>query len=1296
MKDQDKKKEQLESELEELRRRIAELEQGVGGHARSDAGPEISGLHGSASPDERYRSLFEQSRDAIAIVREDGRFVDANQSLMDLYGYSREEIMQMNVSEIWADPTQRSIWQRDMAQFGSITDYECQTRKKDGTLLHSLLTSTQRYEEDGSVVYQSIIRDVSDRKRALESLKESEELYRQIAENSLAGLYIHDGGVLLYVNRALAEMMGYSPEEMIGRQFREFAHPDDCGSALRKSPTRSSDHSSSPRYLFRVLCKNGDVKWFEATAATISFQGRRADICHLIDLTERLNIEEALRESEASFRALSEAAFEAIFLSEKGVFLSQNLAAEKMFGYSAEEAEGRFATYIIGPEYRDLVVEKIRSGYEEPYEAEGLRKDGSTFPCEIQGKMVDYQGRQIRVTALRDISARKIAEDTARKSQERYRDLFENAIDAMYTLDLDGAFTSANKAAERLMGVDRERLLTMNLRDVIASGDLPDALENLKSVAEAGIDATGPYEIRIRRPDGTRRWAEVTSRILRKAGTPDGIHSMARDVTDRKLAAEALRQSEEKYRDLVELLPQPVFEIDSATRVTFASSKGFEFFRYSREEFTSGIPVAELIAVEDRSRILQDMQKVFLGEHLGSQDYTALRKDGSTFPILVHAVPLRHGNTITGMRGIVVDMTSRRKAEEQLRISEERLRMAWETSPDAFSISHLIDGTFVEVNKGFTELTGYTPEETIGKSGTDLGIWFNPDDRPPLMDRLLRDGSVRNLETVFRQKNGQLRTVLISAGLMILNGEPHLLALTKDIEQLKQAQESLALSERIFRKYFELGLVGMALTSPQKAWLYVNDRICQILGYTREELLGKTWPELTHPDDRSIDLEQFNRLLSGEIEGYAVDLRFIRGDGSTVYTTLHVSCIRGPEKEVEHVIAHLHDITDRKHLEEQLLQAGKMEAIGQLAGGLAHDFNNILTAIIGYCGLLGHDLQDNTPSLHKLHGISRAAEKAADLTRQLLAFSRKQVLDTKVRYLNEILRDLEGLLKRLIGEDVELTTALDPSAGTVDADPVQIQQILMNLAVNARDAMPKGGRLTIETANTVLDDDYVGIYPEVVPGPHVMFAVTDSGNGMDSQTIERIFEPFFTTKEKGVGTGLGLATVYGIVKQHRGHITVSSEPGRGTTFKVYLPRAKGLPDSSLAEARRRTRPRGSETVLVVEDDETVRSLVRDALGLLGYTALSACEPSEAIEICNSHEGPIHLLLTDVVLPEIDGRSLFVTLSLTRPELKVLYVSGYTEDYIVHHGVLEKGVHFLQKPFHVDQLADKVRQILDGG
>ena len=372
-----------------------------------------------------------------------------------------------------------------------------------------------------------------------------------------------------------------------------------------------------------------------------------------------------------------------------------------------------------------------------------------------------------------------------------------------------------------------------------------------------------------------------------------------------------------------------------------------------------------------------------------------------------------------------------------------------------------------------------------------------------------------------------------------------------------------------------------------------------------------------------------------------------------------------------------------------------MEAVGRLAGGIAHDFNNLLTAIIGYANLLMDQVPDNDVQHNRLTEIARAAERAATLTRQLLAYGRRQVLDTRVLDINEVISGMEEMLRRIIGEDINLITIHSSELGLVEADPGQIEQVLMNLAVNARDAMPNGGELIIETADVLLDENYCRPHPEVEPGPYVMCAVSDNGLGMEQEIVSRIFDPFFTTKEKEVGTGLGLATVYGIVKQHRGHVAVYSVPDQGTIFKVYLPSVQECRVEIRETASGAPRPLGKETVPVVEDEEIVRNLTCEVLDTLGYCTLSAGHPAQAQAVSRNYEGPIHLLLSDVILPQIDGRSLYRALSTERPEMKVLYCSGYTEQFVVHQGVLDKNVHFLAKPFNVDALAKKVREILDG-
>jgi CheY-like chemotaxis protein len=371
-----------------------------------------------------------------------------------------------------------------------------------------------------------------------------------------------------------------------------------------------------------------------------------------------------------------------------------------------------------------------------------------------------------------------------------------------------------------------------------------------------------------------------------------------------------------------------------------------------------------------------------------------------------------------------------------------------------------------------------------------------------------------------------------------------------------------------------------------------------------------------------------------------------------------------------------------------------MEAIGRLAGGIAHDFNNLLTAINGYSDLGLRKIADDSPVRRNLNEIRKAGERAAGLTRQLLAFSRKQVLQPKVLQLNSIIADIDKMLKRLIGEDVALLTVLNPALEQIKADPGQIEQILMNLVVNARDAMPKGGKLTIETANVYLDEEYARSHNSVQPGSYIMLAVSDTGHGIDAKTRERIFEPFFTTKEVGKGTGLGLSTVYGIVKQSGGNIWVYSEVGRGTTFKVYFPIVKQPAEAIQRLTRPIELPGGSETVLLVEDEDLVRKMAKEILQMSGYYVLEARQGIEALALTKEFDKPIHLMVTDVVMPQMSGPELAGHLERSSPHIRVLYMSGYTDEAIVHHGVLKEGVAFLEKPFTPDALALKVREVLD--
>jgi two-component system cell cycle sensor histidine kinase/response regulator CckA len=462
------------------------------------------------------------------------------------------------------------------------------------------------------------------------------------------------------------------------------------------------------------------------------------------------------------------------------------------------------------------------------------------------------------------------------------------------------------------------------------------------------------------------------------------------------------------------------------------------------------------------------------------------------------------------------------------------------------------------------------------------------------------------------------------------------------------------------------------------------------LGLRTNETVGKSLFEYFRTEDPEFaPIAAHRQALAGEPITYEMEWQ------KRIFES-HVQPLRSSEGEITGVVGVALDITDRQHLLDQLRQSQKMQAVGELAGGVAHDFNNLLMVVKGHAEMLLDRLPETSSIRHSIEQMQSASERAAGLTRQLLAFSRKQVLQPRVLDLNEVVAGMIQMVSRLIGANIELSFLPALNLGRVKADPSQVEQVVLNLVVNARDAMPDGGRLTIETSNIDLDRSYAAQHPGgLEPGPYIMLTVTDNGCGMDAETQARIFEPFFTTKAQGKGTGLGLATVYGVVKQTGGFIWVYSEVGHGTTFKIHLPRVAAKVEQPFADQLQSGPVPGTETILFVEDEESVRELVRDYLGTIGYRVLEAGDGVQALAVAAAHKGPIHMLITDVVMPRLSGRELATRLAVERGDLKVLFISGYTDDSVFRHGVLEGGVAFLQKPFNLKTLAQKIREVLEG-
>ncbi|MCL4860396.1 MAG: PAS domain S-box protein, partial [Caldilineaceae bacterium] len=650
-------------------------------------------------------------------------------------------------------------------------------------------------------------------------------------------------------------------------------------------------------------------------------------------------------------------------------------------------------------------------------------------------------------------------------------------------------------------------------------------------------------------------------------------------------------------------------------------------------------------------------------------------------------------------------ISERRRWEEALAERESMLRTLGDNLPNGF-LYQLVTGPhgperYTHVSAGVERVTGIHPN-TLLRDPTALLAQLPAEDVERfarLTSQAMTTGATLDIQFQRRVRSGELRWSHLRAahrpplpdGRMIWDG------LVLDITDLKQAEQALNESNRRYRAIFETANAGIALTDGDGTILEVNEAFAQMLGYRPDDLVGVHFLTITHPDERANEMQHVQRARTED--GGALrpwfEKRYLHRDGSTVWVRLAVQLLRNDTGQPWLMTAVVQNITDVKQLETQLRQAQKMEAIGRLAGGLAHDFNNLLTVINGYSDLLVRQMHPADPMRPRVEQIRAAGERAAGLTRQLLAFGRRQVIAPSVFDLNVLVADLEKMLSRLVGEHIHVSAVLSPAPGPIKADPSQMEQVLLNLVANARDAMPEGGRLTITTANVQLSSNDINRYPSLAAGLYVMLTVADTGHGMDAETQAHIFEPFFTTKGAGKGTGLGLATTYGIIQQNGGVIDLYSEVGRGAIFKVLLPATdEQLPQPPPATNGDRAQAANAETILLVEDDDQIRDLACAALTANGYTVLPAANGQAALRVVAEHAGPIDLLVSDVVMPGMNGRQLSDRLLAMRPDLKVLFVSGYPAAELAPRGILAPGITLLPKPYTPDILQAKVREMLD--
>lgn len=909
------------------------------------------------------------------------------------------------------------------------------------------------------------------------------------------------------------------------------------------------------------------------------------------------------------------------------------------------------------------------------------------------GLLYDESDLQILAAVSHQIAVaidRKRFLDQLQKSEKQYRELVENANSIILRMDSQGRILFFNEFAQRFFGYTADEIIGKSV-----VGTIVPATDSAGTDMQALINDIGRYpehyhtnENENIRRDGTKVWISWTNKPFYDAdGTLIDLLCVGNDITEKKVLEQALREKKEELERYFSLSLDLLCIASTSGEFVKVNPQWRKVLGYSDAELV-GRKFLELVHPDDIEATLHEMAR--LDDKQDSENFQNRYrcKDGS-YRWIEWRSSAPNSDFIYA---VARDITDRKKAEEVLLHSEETFRNIVHASPMGIHMYQLQSNdrlVFLGANPAADRLLGVDNSKFVGMT---LEEAF-----PPLKETEI---PFRYRQAALNGESWQTEQIIYDDGkiagafeVYVFQMSPGRVAvLFNEITSRKQAEQALRESEERFKALHNASFGGIALHD-KGLILESNQGLSEITGYATEELIGMNGLSLIAPDCRDFVMSQ---IRSGYQKPY--ETRGIRKNGEEYPLRLEARNIPYKGKEIRSV--EFRDITeskqheaDKEKLQRQLIQAQKMESVGRLAGGIAHDFNNMLGVILGHTELALKRLNPDQPLFASLREINKAASRSADLTRQLLAFARKQTVAPKVLNLNETVDGMLTMLRRLIGEDIDLAWLPGENLGTINMDPTQIDQILANLCINARDAITNTGKITIETGTAVFDKGYCMTHVGFIPGEYVLLVVSDNGSGMDGETQAHLFEPFFTTKEMGKGTGLGLATVYGIVRQNNGFINVYSESGQGTTFRIYLPRHEAEAVQPTADHTMIAKTDGNETILLVEDEPMILDITRTMLEQHGYKVLAAVTPAEAIRLAREHADEIHLLMTDVVMPEMNGRDLARNLLILYPKLKRLFMSGYTANVIAHHGVLDKGVHFIQKPFSLNDLGKKVREAL---
>jgi two-component system cell cycle sensor histidine kinase/response regulator CckA len=1000
-----------------------------------------------------------------------------------------------------------------------------------------------------------------------------------------------------------------------------------------------------------------------------------------------------------------------VIVDGAGAILQVNAQAEALFGYAQSELVGQPVEVLVSPAARGAHRRERERYAMHPRvrrmgarrDLSGLRKDGSSFPVEINLSPLDVDGGRVFCTAIRDISDRAIIEAALRESEERFRTLVDQASDGIFITDARGRYQDVNPAGCEMLGYTRQDLLGLSIADIVAPAERSRIAKEMARFAD-GIAVKSEWQFL--RKNGSTFFGEVNARQL----SDTRLLANVRDISTRRNMEDELRASKRFIEAVAKASPPVIYVFDlDQSRMTYANREILRDLEYPEavwnvdrlEDLKAFMPHDEL---DHLGRVVREWRSLASGQ-VRDDEYCLLDSDGSRhWYIGRETVFSRHADgRVHQVLGTLYDITARKHIEQSLANSQALLQSFVEHTPAAVAMLDK-DLRYIAVSKRWLQDYDLGDRDLTGRHHYDVFPEIrNMAEWQRLHQRALNGAVERRDEDPFVRADGHTdwlrwemrpwRDEKGAIGGVIMFTE--VITERKLTEaKLRESQMHLLASQHVARVgSWELDLVS--LTDLDRNPLRWSDECFRVYGYEPGEIevTSEAFWRRVHPDDKP-RIAQAMRQAIATGSTYAIDHRIVLDE--SIERTVHQQAERvldAATGEPIKLIGTVQDITDRLRLEDQLRQSQKMQAIGQLAGGVAHDFNNLLTVINGHSDMLLERLKPGDSIREDLIAIRDAGERAALLTRQLLLFSRKAVLEPRVLDCNDLIQRTNRMLRRLISEEVALSTVLAPSLRLIKADASQIEQVIMNLSLNACDAMPHGGRLSIETKNASFDVEYCRAHPEYSVGSFVQLAVSDTGSGLTPQVRAHLFEPFFTTKGPGRGTGLGLATVYGIVQESGGFITVSSDVSVGTTFNVFLP-ALEVGAVGAFESAGYGPLRGRETVLLVEDDPGVRDITRLILEKYGYTVLEATDGATALRVSRAHPGPIEILVSDVVMPEMSGRRLADMLLRERGRCRVLFMSGYNEEVLAGRGPQEGVEGFIQKPFSPTALVAKVRELLD--